>query len=104
MCKLAILFLLTALIGGSFSLCIWPKTGGVLNVCKREGKADCIGVTSSSTCINLVGGPFVSGFTTGNYQCTIYSSTGCSGTTISVDRSGWSRFPITPKSLKCPCV
>ncbi|KAG5668944.1 hypothetical protein PVAND_016850 [Polypedilum vanderplanki] len=104
MFKFAVLFVLTALIGVSLAICVWPYSGGVLNVCKRQGKADCIGVTSTSTCINLVGGPFVSGFVSGNYKCTIYSSTGCSGTSTSVDRSGWSRFPFTPKSLKCPCV
>lgn len=79
--------------------------GGTINVCKQRGKSNCLGVGSTNTCINLIGGPFVSGFTTGGgYSCTIYSGLACSGTSVSVNRSGWSSFPITPKSFRCPCV
>lgn len=89
---------------GSEALCVPWKSGGVINVCKVVGKKTCIGVTSGNTCKNLVGGPFVSGYATGNYQCVVYSGTGCSGTYHSVDKEGWSKFCITPKSIKCPCV
>lgn len=78
--------------------------GGTINVCKLTKKRNCIGVGSTNTCINLVGGPFVSGFTTGNYRCTIYSRSGCAGTSVTVDSSGWSNFPIRPNSIKCPCI
>jgi hypothetical protein len=85
------------------SACPPWKSGGTINVCKNRGKSNCIGVSSTNTCINLVGGPFVSGFSS-SAACTIYSGLGCSGTSISVDRSGWANFPITPKSVRCPCV
>lgn len=84
--------------------CLPGKGGGTLSVCKSSGKVNCIGVGSTDTCVNLVGGPFVSGYSSGSYSCTIFSNTGCSGTSISVDKTGWTRFPITPKSMKCPCV
>lgn len=86
-------------------LCLWPWGGGTINVCKNAGKTNCLGVGSTNTCINLVGGPFISGFVTGTgYSCKIYSSTGCSGTSTSVDHAGWSRFPFTAKSFRCPCI
>ncbi|KAG5681283.1 hypothetical protein PVAND_010734 [Polypedilum vanderplanki] len=97
-------FILAAIIGNSFSLCIWPKTAGILNVCKQLDKEDCIGLTSNNICIDLNGGLFVSGYASGNYQCTIFSSTDCLGTSATVDKLGWSHFPIIPKSFKCPCV
>lgn len=80
------------------------KKGGTLNVCKQTGKVNCLGVTSPDACINLVGGPFLSGFTSGNYKCTIYSEAGCGGTSFTCDNAGWSSFKITPKSIKCPCI
>jgi hypothetical protein len=45
----------------------------------------------------------VSGYSSGGYSCTIYAGRGCADTAISVDREGWSRFPITPLSIRCPC-
>lgn len=89
---------------GAEALCPPWQGGGTLNVCKNQGKTNCIGVSSSNTCINLTGGPFISGFSSGGYQCTIYSGLACSGTGITVNRSGWAKFPITPKSLRCPCI
>ena len=79
--------------------------GGTINVCKKTGKTDCLGVGSTNTCINLTGGPFLSGFTTeGHYLCTIYEGLACSGRFVSVDRNGYSNFPFTPKSFRCPCI
>jgi hypothetical protein len=53
--------------------------GGTLNVCKQKGRINCLSVVSQNTCINLIGGPFVSGFTGGNYQCTVFRNRGCGG-------------------------
>ena len=101
---LFITLILTIVVIGSESFCPLLQGGGTINVCKNSGKTKCIGVGSSNTCINLVGGPFVSGFSSGGYRCTIYSRAGCSGTTNTVDRGGWSRFPFIPQSVKCPCI
>lgn len=84
--------------------CIFATTsGGYISVCKNTGKTNCLEVSSVNTCINLIGGPFISGFATGvGYSCTIYKSTGCSGTSTSVDHAGWKTFPFTAKSYRCP--
>lgn len=87
----------------SEAACAPWNSAGTINVCKTSGKKNCIGVSSGDTCKNLVGGPFVSGFTSGNYRCVVYSTTGCGGTYHSVDKDGWKNFCITPKSIKCPC-
>ena len=84
--------------------CVPWKDGGTLQVCKSAGKRNCLGASSDSTCINLIGGPFISGFSGGGYTCRIYSGSGCSGRYASVDRDGWSRFPFTARSFRCPCV
>lgn len=84
--------------------CLPWHSGGVINVCKKTSKKECIGVTSGNTCKNLIGGPFPSGFSSGSYSCYIYSKAGCKGTSVTVDHDGWKSFPITPKSIKCPCV
>lgn len=102
--SLTIIVVLYAAIGSEACL---PWQGcGVINVCKSPGKTtNCIGVSSGSTCMNLIGGPFVSGFTSGDYRCTVYSAKGCGGSSHTVDKAGWSRFvQFTPKSIKCPCV
>ncbi|KAG5681282.1 hypothetical protein PVAND_010733 [Polypedilum vanderplanki] len=105
MSKFVILFVLIAFIGASSCICFWPwKGNGVLNVCKQIDKIGCVGVSSDNKCENLVEGPYLSGFTSGNYTCTIFDSTNCVGTSVSVDKDGWNRFPIEPKSLKCPCI
>jgi hypothetical protein len=96
--------MIACFIVGSESWC-WPgKGGGGINVCKNQGKSNCLPVSSTDTCINLIGGPFVSGYSQGHYSCTIHSSSGCSGTSVSVDKAGWSKFPFKPQSVRCPCV
>ncbi len=84
-------------------VCFPWQGAGTINLCKNPGKTNCLGVSSGNTCINLIGGPFVSGYSSGGYSCTIYAGRGCADTAISVDREGWSRFPITPLSIRCPC-
>jgi hypothetical protein len=79
--------------------------GGTLQLCHQPGKNDCVGASSDNTCINIVGGPHVSGYASGDYVCTIYSGLGCGGDSQStVDKAGWRRFNIEPKSFRCPCV
>lgn len=86
---------------GSVAAC----RGGVLNVCKGANKSgQCIPVESRSTCINLIGGPFVSGFTNGMYFCRVWTGKGCRGDAISVGRVGGNFDRGTAWSLWCPCV
>jgi len=83
----------------------WPwQSAGVIDVCKVAGKITCFGVSSGNTCVNLIGGPFISGFAGQDEACTIYSEVDCKGSSTPVDRLGWSLFPYTAKSVKCPCV
>ncbi|KAA8892592.1 hypothetical protein FN846DRAFT_896715 [Sphaerosporella brunnea] len=89
---------------GANAWCAPWNDGGVLQVCKNKGKTNCLGASSDDTCVNLIGGPFVSGFAGGPYSCTIYSENGCQGTAVSVDNAGWSSFPFTAYSFRCPCV
>jgi hypothetical protein len=77
--------------------------GGTLNVCKQKGRINCLSVVSQNTCINLIGGPFVSGFTGGNYQCTVFKNRGCGGSTNFVNSFGGD-FTFTAASLRCPCT
>jgi len=87
------------------AFCLNPfKSAGVINVCKVAGKKTCFGVASGNTCVNLIGGPFISGFAGQDEACYIYSEVDCKGSSTHVDRLGWSRFPYTAKSVKCPCV
>ncbi|KAI5849252.1 hypothetical protein BZA05DRAFT_325507, partial [Tricharina praecox] len=72
-----------------------------LQLCKQQGKRNCLGVSSDDTCINLIGGPFVSGWAGGHYQCTIYAGSGCTGTRAMVDREGWSKFDFNAWSMRC---
>ncbi|ORX80702.1 hypothetical protein K493DRAFT_308258 [Basidiobolus meristosporus CBS 931.73] len=50
------------------------KSGSSMYVCKAAGKAKCINVSSGDACINLTGGPFISGYSAGSHKCTIYSA------------------------------
>lgn len=86
------------------AFCMPWNSGGVINVCKETFKKTCIGVSSGKTCKNLIGGPFLSGFTSGPYSCTIYNQTSCTGKKKSVDSDGYTEFPFKPKSIECPCV
>lgn len=75
----------------------------ILNVCKRTGHKGalnyCIGV--SGGCTNLIGGPFVSGFTTGaSYTCKVYSNTGCGGSMKTIGHSG-ANYGFQGKSYRC---
>lgn len=106
MFKVVILILCIATAAYGWTCSPYDGTTGVgyINVCKQYGKQDCLTVSSTRrTCINLIGGPFVSGYSGSTaYECKIYSSTGCSGTVNYVDRAGWSWFPFTAKSYSCP--
>ncbi|CRL06153.1 CLUMA_CG019106, isoform A [Clunio marinus] len=84
--------------------CSRGRIPGIINVCRQTGRRNCVGVSSGNTCVNLNGGPFVSGFTSGNFQCTIHSDRGCRGRSERVTRIGSNRFSITPRSFRCPCV
>lgn len=77
--------------------------GGTLNVCKQPGRRNCLAVESRNTCINLVGGPFISGVTAGRYQCTVFKNRGCGGLTNSVNNYGGD-FTFVAASLRCPCI
>lgn len=80
------------------------KTGSSMYVCKQWGKHDCINVNSGDACINLVGGPFVSGYSAGSHECTIYTEVACGGDDYNVDSEGYSGFRQQARSLRCPCV
>lgn len=79
------------------------NTGGIINICKKEYRVNCVLKSSTNTCLNLSGGPYYSGFSSGP-KCTIYSASGCAGTRITVDSTGYDIFPFQPKSFKCPCM
>lgn len=81
----------------------WQEDG-TINVCKFEGKKKCLQTSSSNSCINLFGGPFVSGYSSGSYNCTIYERVGCKGNSQSVDQSGHSKFLFNAAAYKCPCI
>lgn len=103
--RFSVIVLAVAMAAGTANAVCAPwNDGGTLQVCKSTGKRNCIGASSDDTCINLIGGPFVSGYAGGGYTCRIYSRSGCAGSDVSVDRDGWSRFPFTARSFKCPCV
>ncbi|KAJ1912106.1 hypothetical protein H4219_005728, partial [Mycoemilia scoparia] len=53
------------------------ESSGTINVCKKGGKQGCLGVSSGDTCVNLIGGPFVSGFAGQDEACTIYKDVDC---------------------------
>jgi len=81
------------------------KSGSSMYVCyglRKTGR--CINVSSGDACINLVGGPFVSGYSAGSDGCTVYSEVGCGGDSTWVDQSGYGKFPNRVRSLRCPCV
>ncbi|CRL06154.1 CLUMA_CG019305, isoform A [Clunio marinus] len=80
------------------------RTPGIINVCRHPRARDCIGVGSGNTCENLGVGSFDSGFTSGLYQCTIYSGLGCRGDSEKVDKVGPNKFRLNPRSILCPCV
>lgn len=105
MSRLITVFLvMMGLIYGSDAWCSPGRSGGTMMVCKNEGKSNCIAVNSPDSCINLTGGPFKSGYTNGNYRCTLYSVGGCAGTQWTADKAGYSRFSTLPNSVRCPCV
>ncbi|KAG5681285.1 hypothetical protein PVAND_010736 [Polypedilum vanderplanki] len=85
------------------ALCFHWKPCATIYVCRNFEKTNCFAVTCGKTCRNLVGGPYVSGFTSGS-SCVVYNGFGCSGTLVSVDRFGWSKFPIIPQSVRCLCI
>lgn len=98
-----VIVVLLCVLAGAEEPAIAACRGGTLNVCKREGKVDCLSVVSSNVCINLIGGPFVSGFSGGNYQCTVFKNKGCGGSTNFVNSFGTNKFTFVPQSLRCPC-
>jgi hypothetical protein len=102
--KILIIFNIVFFISFCDAFCFPWKSAGTINVCKAEGKQNCLGLSSGDTCINLTGGPFVSGFSGQSEACTIYSEVDCKGDSNPVDQAGWSRFPYTAKSIKCPCI
>ncbi|ORX85215.1 hypothetical protein K493DRAFT_85712 [Basidiobolus meristosporus CBS 931.73] len=105
--KLDIILLSTAMLIITAQCNAWCppwKSGSSMYVCKSTGKAKCINVSSGNACINLTGGPFISGYSAGSHKCTIYSEVKCGGNSYIVDKAGYSRFPKAARSLKCPCV
>jgi hypothetical protein len=93
----------TELIDVEKAWCMPGNTGGILNICKKKGRGECKGVSSTNTCINIIGGPYVSGFTSGSYTCTIYKEAGCSSDSSRI-HSGSNNFPWPAKSYRCPCI
>lgn len=88
----------------SESIC-WPWQGtGVINVCKNIDQTNCIGVSSGNTCINLIGGAFVSGFASGQYTCSIFKKAGCAGSQFLVHNKMNDPFPWDAESIRCPCL
>ncbi|KAJ1921189.1 hypothetical protein H4219_000788 [Mycoemilia scoparia] len=95
---------LTLFISTAYGWCYPWQSSGTINVCKQEGKQDCRGVSSGDTCVNLNGGPFVSGFAGQSEACKIFSDVDCKGTSNPVDQSGWNKFAFAARSIECPCV
>lgn len=60
-------------------------------------------VSSNNVCNNLVSKttPFISGQSGGNYYCTVYSQSGCSGSSLTVN--GRVKFPWNARSMRCSC-
>lgn len=98
------IILLGSSILGSQAWCLPWQGGGTINVCKSVDKELCIGVASSNTCINLIGGPFVSGFSSESTGCHIFREKTCEGDVQHVDKTGFDKFPWQPLSLRCPCL
>ncbi|OAQ60360.1 hypothetical protein VFPPC_14823 [Pochonia chlamydosporia 170] len=75
-----------------------------VSVCKGTGFTECIPITSAWTCDNLEskdGRPFVSGKVTSWGSCDIFSKSGCTGISNTVDTDGWSKFPFDVLSIRC---
>lgn len=84
----------------------WPwQDPGKMYFCGNPDKTKCNWRIGKFNCINYRGGvPAVSGYTDGDYECKIYKGDDCEGNIEYVNKTGWSPFPFTPKSYRCPCV
>lgn len=84
----------------------WSKAGSI-NLCKGRGKTDCVSKEDDNSCGHLGGEYYVSGFTNGAYDCTIFRNFRCRVTwgddIIRVNNFG-RNFPFEPVSFRCPCV
>ncbi|CRL06160.1 CLUMA_CG019131, isoform A [Clunio marinus] len=83
--------------------CMPGRPSGVMNVCRQRGSTNCSRVESRNTCINLVGGPFVSGFAGQVPRCTIFANEGCRGSEERIT-SIRANFSFPARSVRCPCV
>lgn len=100
----AILILVTIAVGLN-AQCSSPLRAGILNVCNQPNRVGCQSRLSDNRCVALSGGPWISGNAGGNYNCFIWNTSNCSGTTnVNVNNAGWSRFPFNALSMRCPCV
>jgi len=99
------LLALTVAIAASTANATCPRSEspGMLQICKDNGKKNCHRVSSGNACRNLDDG-YSSGYSWGDYSCTVYQSRNCHGEYISVDHDGWDHFKYKVYSYKCPCV
>ncbi|KAJ1673276.1 hypothetical protein EV182_005553, partial [Spiromyces aspiralis] len=81
------------------AICIFGSASAV-NMCKNANKSNCIPVTSGDTCVNLIGGPFKSAYTLGDYSCTVFKGAGCNFDTVNVNKVG-AAFPWDAASVRC---
>lgn len=90
--------------------CTVGKRRAKVFLCERQGKKSCIQIHEANDCVNLTGhgrnGNYVSGYTGGNYSCTVWERFDCRGKNFHVieGHKGSSMFPLRPWSVKCPCV
>lgn len=102
--RLNIVIALFAMASLASGLC-WPwQSPGVIILYKHEhlgGEARAVG--SVNTCINLEGGPYISGKAAGGYTCHVYSRLACNGDSNAVDHGGLNKFAFHAESIRCPC-
>jgi hypothetical protein len=84
---------------------LWKKAGG--GIIKDWSKAMCVpSSVSEQECMKVpaAGGPFISGFSGGDYTCNVYARDDCRGAYTSVEMNGRFKFPgAAVKSFRCPC-
>lgn len=85
----------------------WDR-GGVMSLCKKPDKIDCVTIQSNDECVYL-SPEYKSGFQGGRYSCRIYSWHNCpkpnlQGIQATVNGNGFDDFPFRVLSFKCPCI
>ncbi|KAI8872119.1 hypothetical protein GQ42DRAFT_177415 [Ramicandelaber brevisporus] len=89
----------------SLEHCNSISTDGFVN----HGFPPLVAISSPSKASAVTTEPKVSGAPVtiragGHYQCTVFSSLGCSGKNTTVTNTGGSEFSFKPKSFNCPCI